>query len=313
MLQAKVDKLITKSQKRRCASLRKATCSLKRSCSSALQISVWSERRGTEEGSQYKSAPKRPSLLGHLAEAATTIKSVVAVSEQSTQQAHLQQCSNDAGILKPSDATQQGIAVSAVEVAACPICGIKLPIQALTLHVEQELLTLEEDISNSAVSEHKKNTSTQRHVVCGGVVPSKQHIPSGSMLSQKYKASQPAAVHKSQKASLALSYAAAHVQLPDNMNCRFWCLVGTTPRRSPTMINPGSPDPLCLSLITILAVLEAGYASFIATYTPICIMGYVLTDWKHHHSSAVSVATSVTLQQALHMHNAGLRHAWFGS
>lgn len=176
-------------------------CSLKQTCSAQLQNNVFNLCRGTEQGSQYKSASKRPSLLGHLAEAATT---VAAVPEQPTRQQRLQQCSNDATILEPIPAPQQGSAASAGEVAACPICGIKLPMQELTLHVEQELANLEEDNGTSAAPVQKDNTPKERHVVCGGVAPSKHHIPTGSSI-LSHKASKPAAVQKSQKASLALT------------------------------------------------------------------------------------------------------------
>ena len=189
-------------------------CSLKQTCSAQLQNNVFNLCRSTEQGSQYKSASKRPSLLGHLAEAATTTKPVAAVPEQPTRQKRLQQCSNDATILESIPAPQQGSAASAGEVAACPICGIKLSMQELTLHLEQELANLEEDNSTSAAPVKQDNTPKERHVACGGVAPSKHHIPTGSStLSHNYKASKPAAVQKSQKASLALTHAMTNVQL----------------------------------------------------------------------------------------------------
>ena len=230
------------------------------------------------------------------------------VPEQPTRQQRLQQCSNDATVLEPIPAPQQGSAASAGEVAACPICGIKLPMQELTLHVEQELANLEEDNSTSAAPVKKDNTPKERHVVCGGVAPSKHHIPTGSStLSHNYKASKPAAVQKSQKASLALTHAMTNVQLTYNIRCRFWCLVETTPRRSPIPINPESPDPLCLFLITILAVLELGYAPIIqdsqlymhieeCSYRPLGSFTISALSWRQLPLSTAGVKHSCVMQ-----------------
>ena len=141
--------------------------------------------------------------MSHLAQTDNAEQPVKLLGDSLPQQ-QLQRCSITGAAAFPAAAPKQEGSKSTATTAACPICGLELPLLALQQHVEQELsaVTDNDSITSMPATCPEQEWQRQSHAVTAGILDRLPDVGHNKVHRAKCKAQPPlAASQKAQKVS----------------------------------------------------------------------------------------------------------------